>query len=203
MLMTDGILLLSSGTLEELLGEPMTGIDWLGFDTKGALGDMMAASMPDMAAMDEDLAAMTTDMTGLVAAQETAVAVARLADSEVDGVAVAVFEMAVDMPAMLDAIWDMLPAEDPNQTMLREATADYVYHEMSARQYIGLEDAYTHLLEMDLDIDRAPAGEETVKTVLGFDMRMSAFGEPVAVEIPEEAMVLPLAMMAQMGNAGS
>ena len=176
----------------------MTGMEWLGVDVTGAIGDLLTESgmMPDMDANDlEEVEASATSVT-------------RLPDSEINGVAVAVFETSVDVNSILSliSIEDMIAAsdsnEDPEKTMEMVQAIDV--RDLSSRQYIGLDDRYTYRLEVSVDLT-APAesgdqdgGEKTI--VMDLDVGLSGFNDPVEVEIPEDAMVFPLAMMLQMNR---
>ena len=194
----EGVVLLNAGAMEELSGQPMTGMEWLGVDVTGAIGDLLTESgmMPDMDANDlEEVEASDTSVT-------------RLPDSEINGVAVAVFETSVDVNSILSliSIEDMIAAsdsnEDPEKTMEMVQAIDV--RDLSSRQYIGLDDRYTYRLVVSVDLT-APAesgdqdgGEKTI--VMDLDVGFSGFNDPVEVEIPEDAMVFPLAMMLQMNR---
>ncbi len=192
MLLKDGVLLLNVGTLEALLGEPMTGVDWLGFDMNDALGEMLADSLPPM---------MNGDSLALTEAEQSTMTITRLPDSELNGVAVAVFESSIDMNALL-AQQDMSAmADDPNQAMLLELMQGLEFQAMTAKQYIGLADHYTHGMDLSLQMSYPNEEGAIVNTALDLSLTLSAFDEPVEVELPEDAMVLPLAMMMQMGNS--
>ena len=194
----EGVILLNPGAMEEISGQPMTGMEWLGVDVTGAVGDLLAESgmMPEM------------DADGMEEAEASAISITRLPDSEINGVTVAVFETSIDVNSILSliSIEDMIafsnPEEDPEKSMEMIEAIDV--RDLSSRQYIGLDDHYTYRFDVSVDLT-APdesnsndGGEKTI--VMDLDVGLSGFNDPVEVEIPEDAMVFPLAMMLQMNN---
>ena len=196
LLMRDGIFVLDAGSLEDLMGQPMEGLDWLGLDANGIM--TLLASDPSMTEalglMDE----MTTDSSDLKAMEEAATSVTRLADSEINGVAVAVFESSVDLGVLTDVVMELYNSQgsmDPAEIALaRETLAET---ELTMWQYIGLSDHYTYRTAVSMEM-----GDSDVDMAISLSMTLdqSNFNEPVIVEIPEDAFVMPLAMLMQMGN---
>ncbi len=194
----EGVVLLNAGAMEELSGQPMTGMDWMGVDVTGAVGDLLAESgmVPEM------------DANGIEEAEASAANVTRLPDSEINGVAVAVFETRIDVNSILSliSIEDMITSsdseEDPEKTMEMIQAIDV--RDLSSRQYIGLDDHYTYRLDMSVDLTASGESADQVggekAIVMALDLGLSGFNDPVEVEIPEDAMVFPLAMMLQMNN---
>lgn len=193
----DGIVLIGADTLEALTGESMGGMDAFGVDLTGAIGDLLAESgaMP------------TADLSEFEAAEDVAMSVTRLPDTEVDGVAVAVFRTDID----LNTFFSMVSAEQlvaaTSEVDDPQAISDFIdsidVSDFHVTQYIGLDDHYTYRMDMLMDL-ALPADMEDLGQVSSFVMDMvielSSFGEPVDVSIPEDAFVLPLAMMMQMGS---
>ena len=200
LLMKDGIVLLSADALSALAGEDMSGMEGFGIDLNDAIGELLAETgalpEPDSAEMEE-----------MVAVADSALSVARLADSEVSGVAVAVFRSDLDLNAFLSMISaDLLAAaaKDMDDSKaaddLMEALAG---GEFSVTQYIGLDDKYTYGLDMLMDMDMSYTENDQQRNAsISMDLKakLSDFGQPVNVEIPEDVFVFPLAMMMQMGS---
>ncbi len=193
----DGILLLGAEAVESLTGESMTGVEALGVDLNGAIGEML----------EETGALPTTDVSEMEAAEAAAISITRLADDEVADVAVAVFETTID----LDAFFSLVSAED----LVAEANDIYDpedarklieaidVRDFTSRQYVGLEDHYTYRMDMSLDVTIAHEDydmDEDASFIMDMDIMLSDFNEPVDVTIPEDAFVFPLAMLMQMGS---
>ena len=197
LLMNDGVVLIGADALEELTGESMGGVEALGIDLNDAVGELLAetGAMPATHSSEQELAAagVTT--------------VTRLPDAEVNGVAVAVFETDMDLNAVLALVSaeDLIGAsEDMDDPEMAQAMIDAIdVREFVVRQYIGLDDSYTYRMEMALGMTMSSEATdlETDATIM-MDMTidLSDFGEPVAVEIPEDAFIFPLAMMIAMGS---
>lgn len=199
LLLTDGVLLLGAGAMEALTGESMTGIAAFGLDLNGAVAEVLGGEVMEMPeASHED------DMAALEAAATT---ITRLPDSQVNGVAVAVFETQLDMDYVFSLMCgaDLLAAYgDELERQSAQELCDAVSSmNITAREYIGTTDAYTY--RMEAAVDMTMAGDDLGLDSDGaFAMRMdftlSGFNEQVEVEIPEDALVLPLAMMLQMNE---
>ncbi len=202
-LMDNGVYLVDSATLESLTDEPMEGVEWLGVDITGALETLMA--MPDIAS-SVDIISMPgiADLEGL----EQVLTVTRLPDSEVNGVDVAVFDYEFDLPALLE-----LPGLNERAMQLSEADAplkagmlDIVENmRVSARTSVGLADFYTYhtLINFSIELDGESMGNadgSLVSAQFNIEADMSEHGQPVSVEIPEDAFILPLSLLLEMGS---
>lgn len=186
LLLKDGVIAFNTGVMEELTGESMEGFEWFGVDVSGALDDvLMEAGLDTMMGADE-ASSMEHEMM-------QAAAVARLADAEVAGIPVAVFETRMDA----DMVTSMIAGEDLE-------AADAGEGELVSRQYIGLADNFTHRMTIsgDMTLPKSEDGAITgyMTMVLDISIDMSAFNQPVSVEIPEDAVIFPLAMMMQMSS---
>lgn len=201
----DGVILFGAGAMEELTGQPMEGIEWFGVDTSGALGDLLA---------DAGLASLT-DLTGMPSptkdeAEAQATNVTRLADEAVAGVPVAVFESNIDANSLLAALTlEDIQAEVGSDQEVNAEEALAVARSMdvrslASRHYIGIADHFSYRMEMVIDLaldgESVGAGYGDINLIMNIDIYLSEFNQPVNVEIPEEAFVLPLAMMLQMGS---
>ena len=201
--MRDGVYLLDAATLEGLLGESMGGMDWLGFDVTG-LFSSLAAEQEFTSAIS--LATVTNEPE-----LEEYMSIVRLADSEVDGISVAVFEYDFDVAAAAAdfEIRDMMHMAG-SDTPLDEASVDSMMSMLSewriaGLELIGLEDYHTYRMSFDIAVtfDGAAMGEPAMENM---SMSLSAVVDlrdhnlAVDVEIPEDAFVMPLVMLMQMGN---
>lgn len=197
LLMKDGVVIIDAAALEELTGESMGGVEALGIDLNGAVGEMYG-----------DIGVM--DLSGINEADEAEVAsttITRLPDEELRGVAVAVFETTIDLETFFSlvsveefaaAAGDLDDTED--MQLLIDAMET---HDISMREYIGLDDHYTYLIDVSLDMTLAGDVYELDSDgsiVMDMSMEVFDFNEPVEVEIPEDAFVFPLAMMMAMGS---
>ena len=204
LLMKDGMFVLNSSALEDLAGQPMQGVDWIGLDANGIM-TLLASdpSMTEALGLVEDL---PTDTSELMAAEEAATTITRLADSEINGVAVAVFESSVDMGLFGDMIIGLYNPDglmDPMEVAtLEEQLAET---DLTMWQYIGLNDHYTYRTAVAMEMNSSEIeddGRGRAETAMSLSMTVnqSNFNEPVDVEIPEDAFIIPIAMMMQMGN---
>ncbi len=202
MIMQDGVILLDGASLEALMGESMGELEWLGFDTEGIFDDIFADagvnadSLATLTAMEEAEAEFTT--------------IERLADDVVNGVPVAVFQSSVDLNAILSGmtVEDLIAEARPNQ--LGDVDTAFALMQgldvkkFSTRQYIGIDDLYTHWVDMSMDVALSgeALGMESLDMwiTMSFGMNLADFNETFDVSIPEDAFVLPLAMLAQMGS---
>ena len=198
--LADGVLLLGADGLEAMTGESMEGMAGFGIDLNGALG-LVLAETGDPSLLDESASiADESAMQAIEAEAEAAMSVRRLADSEVNGVAVAVFETVIDVNALLSMplVAQMVAASGglENAQSTDETLESIHFTNLSSREYIGLQDHYAYRVDLTMDMTMAPEG------ALAMDMRvdLSDFNQPVAVSIPEDAFVIPLAMMMQMGE---
>ena len=165
--------------------------------------------MPDIAA-SIDITPMPNgaDLEGI----EQVVTITRLPDGEVNGVAVAVFDYEFDVPAFFE-----LPSVNEAMTQLSDEDAltfallttmmsdVFDNMQMSIRTSVGLEDFYTHraIVDFAMELDGESMGyadSGVASTQFSFDVVMSEHNQPVEVEIPEDAFILPLSMLLQMGS---
>lgn len=193
----DGVIFVGAEVLEALTGESASGMEAFGIDLNDALGEML----------EESGAMPATDMSDMKEAEAAATTIERLPDSEVNGVAVAVFEMDIDLNALLSLVSAEELAAATNDLDDADSAEGLIeainVSEFAVRQYIGLDDKYTYRMKMSLDMSMAFEDEgEAIDwaMVMGMNIDLSDFGEPVVVEIPEDAFVFPLAMMMAMGS---
>ena len=177
----DGIVVLNAAAVAAATGESMGSLEWFGVDATG-LFSLLAAD-PDM----QSAMASEMDMSG-ASEMMMAQAVTRLADSEVNGVPVAVFEMEQN----LDQFMGLLDTEATAAVAESSSTLT-----ATMRHYVGLEDHYTYRAEFIMN-----SADEALTASMDMSMTMdfSEFNLPVAVEIPEDAFVFPLEFLLQMGE---
>lgn len=203
MLMRDGVFAISAGTLAGLMDQPMDGMDWIGLDANGLLS--LLASDPDTAdwlGMGAGEAAYGDSNWAEIEAAATTIT--RLANSEVKGVEVAVFESVVTMSQLADLLlgatgeaYDLDEAERAAMLQQLEIAT------LSMRQYIGAGDHYTYRTELAMDMGGAANATSELGAVemsMAMTLDTSGFNAPVEVAIPEDAFILPLAMLMQMGS---
>ena len=197
LLLKDGVLVISANALSALTGEDMSGMEGFGIDLNDAIGELLTES----GAMPE------ADSEEMEAAAESAMSISRLPDDEMSDVAVAVFKTEID----LNVLFSLVSAEqlvaasndmdDPQAA--RELMDSIEVGEFSVTQYIGLEDKYTYGTDIlvDMSMTFTENGQE-MTSAIKFELAalLSNFGEPVDVEISEDAFVFPLAMLLQMGS---
>ncbi len=210
LLLQDGVLLLGAEALEAMTGESMEGLAGIGVDLNGAI-DLVLAEAGDLSMLDES-APMTDEsaMQAIEAEAEAAMSVRRLADSEVNGVAVAVFETVIDVNALLSMplVAQMVATSGglENAQSIDETLNSIHFANMSSREYIGLQDRYTYRIDMTMDMTMTLAeGDQALDGALALDMLvdLSGFDQPVELSMPEDVFVIPLAMMMQMSEQGS
>lgn len=198
--MKEGVIVLDASSLEALTDESMGDMAWFGFDITGVFDDLLEeAGMEDMsflAAMEEAGTAATT--------------ITRLPDEVVAGIPVAVFQSSVDLNAILSSmtIEDLQAEARPDQMqdveMAFALTQNIDVKNFSNRQYIGMDDRYTHRMDLAMDIVMRGAAlgldEGGLNMTIRFEIYLSDFNEPFDVVIPEDAFILPLAMLTQMSD---
>lgn len=200
LLMKDGQYLVDVKSLADAVGEDANGLEWAGIDMNGAFASMLGDF--DMSSFFPTDQFNAMDMSAL----GEAMTITRLADSEVNGVSVYVFETVLDYGAMLETMgmgemlnsmyleMGMSPAEiEASLSMLSGI-------EVIVNQYVGMDDLYTHRSEVTLDfaMDGEMMGEPGLDSVsIGFDMTMtmSDFNSPVDIELPTDAMIMPFTSM--------
>ena len=193
----DGVLLLGAEAMGALTGEDMPGMAGFGLDLNGALADLLV----DFGALPEH------DKSGMEAADTGAASITRLPDSQVGGVAVAVYETAIDVDALfaqVSAEGIVAASSGLKDSAAVESMMDAVsVDELTMRVYIGLDDAYTYRMEMAMQVaiaDDASAFGSGGAISMSADILFSDFNQPVDVEIPEDAVIFPLAMMLAMNE---
>ena len=200
LLLKDGVLVISADALSALTGEDMTGMEGFGIDLNDAIGDLLTESgaLP---------AADSAEMEEMEAVADSAMRITRLADSDVSGVAVAVFETDFDLNAFFSLVSPeqlVAASNDLDDPMtLNEIMDSIEVGEFSVTQYIGLDDSYTYGTDILADMSFSFTENGQVQhSSISFDMDaiLSNFGEPVDVPIPEDAFVFPLAMLLEMGS---
>ncbi|MDE2821390.1 MAG: hypothetical protein OXI40_16790 [Chloroflexota bacterium] len=195
LLMKDGVIVFGAGALGELMDQPMEGMDWIGLDANGMMS--LLASDPDMTDLlgigaEQELPA---DAGSWADVEEAATTITRLADSEVNGLAVAVFESSLEMNHFADMVVEAYQGTTALDAAEIAAMRQQLENAtLNMRQSIGLSDHYTYRTELSMEMDGA--SEMSMALILD----QSDFNEPVIVEIPQDAFILPLAMMMQMGN---
>lgn len=201
LLIHDAIVVLNAGALGDLMDQPMDGMDWIGLDASGLLS--LLSSDPGMSEWLGTGANGETpgDADTWADVEEAATSVVRLDDSEVNGVTVAVFESAVD----LSLIADMLVGLYEGMDTLDQAEIDATRQQLTdgtliMRQFIGMSDHYTYRTELSLEMGAATAQAEAGAMSMTMTLDQSDFNTPVEVAIPQDAFILPLAMMMQMGG---
>lgn len=205
LLLKDGVIVFGAGAMEGLTGQPMEGLEWFGVDTSGAIGDILSE-----AGMGSALDAASTSPPAMKDAETEATAVTRLPDEVIGGITVAVFESSVDINSILEMLIleDIQAAagtgEGADADMAIAMVQNIDARKMSSRTYIGLDDHYTYKTDMEMELtmrgESVDMAEGDVNLTMSFSINFSAFNLPVSVEIPEEAFVLPLAMLMQMGS---
>ncbi len=201
--MRDGVYLLDAATLESLMGESMGGMDWLGFDISGLFSSLAAEDEFNSAV---DLATVTNEPE-----LQEYTSIVRLPDSEVDGIGVAVFEYDFDMAAAAAdfEMRDMMHMAG-SDTLLDEASVESMMSMLSewriaGLELIGLEDYQTYRMTFDIEIafDGAAMGDpdiDSMSMLLSLVVDLRDHNLAVDVEIPEDAFVMPLVILMQMGN---
>jgi len=199
MVMENGVYALDTAAMgEDMAG--MEGMAWFGLDLTGAVESMMED--PDFASMLD----MESDMSGMIDMDYSelaeAMTITRLPDEEINGVAVAVFDTAIDYDAMLGmfdlaAMYAMMGLEQEQAHATSESLKDAV---ITVREHIGLEDFYTYSIAVFMDDDIAVEDMDSLFVSLTFSLDLSDFNAPVDVEIPEDAVILPYGMMMAMNS---
>jgi len=206
-LMDSGVYLVDATTLESLSGESMDGVEWLGVDVNGAMETIM--EMPDIAS-SIDITPMpnAADLEGI----EQVLTITRHPDSEVNGVAVAVFDYEFDVPAFFklpslsEAMMQLQNEDAITFALLKVRMSDMLDNmQLSVRSYVGLEDFYTYraIADFAMELDGESMGYArggVASAQFSIDVVMTEHNQPVEVEIPEDAFILPLSLLLQMGS---
>ena len=183
LMLKDGVIIFNAEAMTDVTGQSMEGVEWFGIDINDGLGDLLAE-----AGLGDELDDGSADALDAAAVQ--ADTVLRLADGEVAGMPVAVFEMRVDAGSFMSLA----------------GSADGANGELIARNYIGLDDHYSHRVEIEgtLSLSLSLAGSDGNVSQSAFgvdiDIDLSDFNQAVSVEMPEDAFVFPLAMVMAMSS---
>lgn len=205
LIMKDGVWALDVASLSAAMGEDAGGMGWVGINLNGAFESIFAESGMDFGAlMDEETMGMMTDMNSMDLT--SAVTITRLPDTDINGTAVAVFEVNLDYSALMDAMMaEGAIAEMYNDMGMSQEEIDMALSvldsiDLTYRQYVGLSDYYGYRYEymMAIAIDGEAVGEDSLDSMsMGINMSfdLSDFNVPVNVEIPADAMVMPFEMI--------
>ena len=200
----DGVLFVDAQALEALTGESMEGVDGLGIDLTGAMS-LLLVEAGGATSMEKE--ASKLDESAMKAAEAAATTIARLPDSEVNGLPVAVFETNIDVNMLMSLPeFERMVADhggfDEAGTLLA-ALESMDVKQMRIIEHIGLDDGYAHRVDMALDMTTTlPDGDGALDAaiVMAMSVDLSRFNQPVAVAMPQELFALPLAMMLQMSQ---
>jgi len=164
MQMQNGVLFLSGESIAALMGGEMSGMGWIGLDMSGGV---IAAMLQEDLAPNEDDPMETLSIT-------------RLPDSDLDGRAVAVYEM---------------------NSVFEDAAGNS--STITAWQYIDLDDLILRRIALSAEMPAPDDDGTLINTELALELDLSAFNEPINLALPEESTIVPMAMMMQMNNASS
>ena len=191
LIMENGVYALDLASLFGASGESiegMEGFEWLGVDLNGAAASILAEAT---ASYNTESGTMNMDESGLA----ESMTITRLPDGEVNGTAVAVFELSIDYAALLEVIditavmtgmsADAAADQSEVETML-ESFQDAA---LVIREHIGLEDFYAY---------RVDVAAESAFASFALRIDLGDFNAPVDVDIPDDAFILPHALMTQM-----
>lgn len=211
------------------MGGMSGGADMGGMSSGGEMGAGSGDFMAQFNGFGEQIAAIQNNPAWEVmdsdAFRDRILDIQRIEDSEIDGVPVAVFETTMDFGALAEteefrsvmndifAFYTFIPEDN------REAFVDATLDMMSDMTWVmteavGLEDTYLYGMSF--------AGEQTIDPVVfveamgedvgdadiplqtttyEFQLTLTDHNEPVVVEAPDEADVLPLFQLLGMGSA--
>ena len=191
LIMENGVYALDLASMVEASGESiegMEGFEWLGVDLNGAAASILAEAT---ASFNTESGMMNMDESGLA----ESMTITRLPDGEVNGTAVAVFELSIDYATLLEVI-DITAVM---AGMSADAAADQFEVEamlesfqdaaLVIREHIGLEDFYAY---------RVDIAAESAFASFALRIDLGDFNAPVDVDIPDDAFILPYALMTQM-----
>lgn len=203
-LMENGVFVLNEGAMVTLGGRMIPGVEWLGYDARGAVDELMA----EVGAGDsaEEGSARSPEMEE---ANANAMSLTRLPDAEVMGIPVAVLETNADINSIVSLMTldDVLAEAEPDEVQYADLMLALMQQldvrDLSYRQYIGLDDHYTHRIDftMDVTIGGEALGVEGMDFIItaSVDIDLSRFNEPFDVELPDDVMLIPLEMLLGMG----
>lgn len=196
LIMENGVYALDLASLFGASGESiegMEGFEWLGADLNGAAASILAEAAPSF---NTEGGMLNMDESGLA----ESMTITRLPDGEVNGTAVAVFELSLDYAALLEVIditavvAGMSADAAADQAEVETALESFQDATLVIREHIGLEDFYAY--RIDIAAESAFASFN-----LGIDL--GDFNAPVDVEVPEDAVILPYALVTQMQTRAS
>jgi len=188
LLLKDGVIALDFAALTDESAESDMSMGWLGISFAG-----LADALESEGAMAEGIQASQVDTSKSALAQS--MTITRLPDSEVNGIATAVFQTVLDADA-LTAIFDVTGLASD------QAAAGVPSSTLHITEYIGLADFRTHRVELAMTNLPNPEAEALDAITISMDMGidLSGYNEPVDVSLPEDMMIMPLSMMMQMGQ---
>ncbi len=233
LLMVDGVLyvnLEALSAMDEAEAGDMQMPAWMGIDLAGMYEMMGEISMDEMGAEMEEFEALfaSEELAALYdfEAWSDFMTITRLEDTEVEGQAMAVFNMVLDYQAMfssaafqeafenyMNMIMEMqgVDGEEMPDNFMEVMTAMMSGMTIEFNEWIGLEDYYMHHMDMAFDFttdseaiaEIEPEAAAEMPENFSMSMRMvmdaSAFNEPVVVTAPEGAQVInPMMFMMDM-----
>ncbi len=203
-LMENGVFVLNEGAMLTLGGRMIPGVEWIGYDARGAVDELMA-EVDDGESAEDDSARSPV----MEEANANATSLNRLPDAEVMGIPVAVLETNVDFNSIVSLLTleDVLAEAKPDEVQYADLMLAVMQHmdirDFSYRQYIGLDDHYTHRIDFTVDITISGESLEMegvdFNITMSVDIDLSGFNEPVDVELPDDVMLIPLEMVLGMG----
>jgi hypothetical protein len=225
--MVDGVIYINLDKIAAAMPDADVPPGWMGVDLSSLLspaGDM-SGSMGSSSTLDQE--AMSTYMESLMDPETMTqfLTVERIADDEIMGQTVAVFETSFDLAAFIqsDVYQNFLNAQmaavggddfssqdqaeiDQAMSMVTDAMQGLTFKQTTA---IGLDDHYLHRNTMHFDWDMSDflnmvePDSDASEAVITFDMTMdwSDFNGDVSVAVPEDAMLIPLGGMLPSAGA--
>ncbi len=203
-LMENGVFVLNEGAMVTLGGRMIPGVEWLGYDARGAVDELMA-EVGDGDSAEED-SARSPEMEE---ANANAMSLTRLPDAEVMGIPVAVLETNADINSIVSLMTldDVLAEAEPDEVQYADLMLALMQQldvrDLSYRQYIGLDDHYTHRIDftMGVTIGGEALGMEGMdfNITMSVDIDLSRFNESFDVKLPDDVMLIPLEMLLGMG----
>lgn len=173
---------------------------WLGFSLADII-DAMLEDIDDVSMTESEAGEMIEMDEGQLAESIT---ITRLPDEELNGAATAVFDIEIAAGAWPDIV-DMATADMVSEAERAEMDAmmeSFGDAPMLIRQYVGLDDLYVHRLDVFMDVQVPTEGTPMSLMSLTLSIGLSDFNVPVEIELPEDTVILPYAMLEQMGQMG-
>lgn len=173
---------------------------WLGFSLADII-DAMLEDIDDVSMTESEAGEMIEMDEGQLAESIT---ITRLPDEELNGAATAVFDIEIAAGAWPDIV-DMATADMVSEAERAEMDAmmeSFGDAPMLIRQYIDLDDLYVHRLDVFMDVQVPTEGTPMSLMSLTLSIGLSDFNVPVEIELPEDTVILPYAMLEQMGQMG-